>query len=213
MIITIDILKQKVPKEIIPTRLDSVLNLYTNIKTKTESGILVYNTNPDTWNCLYPFYEINHKFTLNDYKIENENPTYEELIKEYQKIYKKVYEEQQGFTKETRINILKEEYKNTFNLSDVTINDSLTSFYELKYSKSQKVWTLYYFENYIASKIENINDLYNQKLYEQKVLPLSSNINSIDGVELVSNLPFLLSIESNVEKLNNNIINLNEDGD
>lgn len=57
VIITNNILDEKVPIEILPTRLDSAMNLYTNIKVNKKSGILVYNTNPDTWNTLYPFYE------------------------------------------------------------------------------------------------------------------------------------------------------------
>lgn len=48
MIITNNILDEKVPIEILPTRLDSAMNLYTNIKVNKKSGILVYNTNPDT---------------------------------------------------------------------------------------------------------------------------------------------------------------------
>lgn len=103
MIITKEILNQKVPKEKIPTRLDSALNLYTNIKKKKETGILVYNTNPDTWNQLYSFYELNHKFTIDNYHFKKENITYQELIEEYQSVYQKVYEEEKGYTKEKRI--------------------------------------------------------------------------------------------------------------
>lgn len=64
MIVTKDIFEQKVPKEMIPTRLDSAMNLYTNVSYKNETGIIVYNTNHTTWNCLYSFYELNHKFTI-----------------------------------------------------------------------------------------------------------------------------------------------------
>ena len=78
MIITKEMLNKNVPKDMMPTRLDSALNLYTNISYKNEKGIILYNTNPDTWNCLYPFYELNHKFTIDNYKFSNENPTYGE---------------------------------------------------------------------------------------------------------------------------------------
>jgi len=206
MIITKEILNEKVPMDKIPTRLDSALNLYTNIKYKTKKGLLLYNSSPSTWNCLYSFYELNHKFTIDNYTFNIENPTYGELIEEYKFVYQKVYEQEKGYTKESRINTLIEEFKNTFNLDNVNISDELEPIFELKYSKSKNVWALYYFENYVANKVDNLDDLLNQSLYEQKILPLDSSINTIDGVDLTSNIPYLLSIESNIEKLNNNLI-------
>lgn len=210
MIITKDILNQKIPKEMIPIRLDSALNLYTNINYKGDTGIIVYNTNPDTWNCLYSFYELNHKFTIDSYNFSISNPTYGEIIEEYKLVYQKVYEQEKGYTKDVRINTLMDEFKKTFNLENVNISDELEPIYELKYSKSKNVWTLYYFENYVASNVDNINDLLSQNLYEQKILPLDSSINKIDEVDITSNIPYMLSIKSNIEKLNNNLIKVEE---
>lgn len=206
MIITKNILDEKVPKEMIPTRLDSAMNLYTNISYEGKTGIIVYNTNPDTWNCLYSFYDLNHKFTIDEYKFDKENITYRELIGEYKKVYKEIYENKNGNIKKKRIQYLINEYKRTFNLKNVHISDELLPIFELKYSKSKNVWTLYYFENYVADIVDNFNDLLNQKLYEQKILPLDSSIKKLDDIDLTSNIPYLLSIESNVEKLNNNLL-------
>lgn len=208
MIIANNILDEKVPKEILPTRLDSAMNLYTNVNINGKSGILVYNTNPDTWNTLYPFYEQNHKFTMDNYKFSKENITYKELIEEYQKVYHKIYEIDNQNTKSTRIKTLLDEYKRTFNLKDVHIEDELLPIFELKYSKRKNVWTLYYFENYVADKIDDLDTLLNQKLYDQKILPLDSNITKLDEIELTSNIPYLLSLESNIEKLKKNIIEI-----
>ena len=209
MIITKNILNDKVPKEMIPTRLDSAMNLYTNVNYNGTTGIIVYNTNPDTWNCLYSFYELNHKFTIDNYNFNKQDITYKELIEEFKKVYENVYEKEKGNTKEVRKQTLIDEYKRTFNLNEVNISDELLPIFELKYSKSKNVWTLYYFENYIADYVNNLNNLINQKLYEQKILPLNSSIKEIDGTELASNIPYLLSIDSNVELLNKNIININ----
>ncbi len=209
MIITKNRLDEKVPKEMIPTRLDSALNLYTNINYENNSGILVYNINPTTWNCLYSFYEMNHKFTMDYYQFKKEDLTYRELIEEFEQVYKKVYEEEQGKIKNTRKQILIDEYKKTFHLKDVQIGDELLPTYELKYSKSKNVWTLYYFENYVASKIESFGDLWNQKVYEQKICPLDSTIKEIEEVELASNIPYLFSLPSNIEKLKQNLITKN----
>ena len=76
----------------------------------------------------------------------------------------------------------------------------------LKYSKSKNVWTLYYFENYVADKIDDLDTLLNQKIYDQKILPLDPNIKELDGVELTSNIPYLLSLQQNIEKLKSNVI-------
>lgn len=208
MIITNNILDEKVPIEILPTRLDSAMNLYTNIKVNKKSGILVYNTNPDTWNTLYPFYEQNHKFTIDNYKFSKENITYRELLEEYQKVYHKIYEIDNQNTKSVRIKTLIEEYKKTFNLKAAHIGEELLPIFELKYSKSKNVWTLYYFENYVVDKIDDLDTLLNQKLYDQKILPLDSNITKLDGVELTSNIPYLLSLKQNIEKLKKNIIEM-----
>ncbi len=206
MIITKDILNDKVPSDMLPTRLDSALNLYINIKTKEETGIIVYNTNPSTWNCLYPFYELNHKFTLNNYTCKKDDITYGELIEEYNKIYKKIYEKEQGYVKDIRIKTLIDEYKKTFNLKSVNISAELSPIYELKYSKSQNVWTLYYFENYVVDKVNDINILLSQDLYEQKILKLDSSIEEVGGTPLTTNIPYILSVESNIEILNTNLI-------
>lgn len=206
MIITKEILNEKVPKEMIPTRLDSAINLYTNVYQNGESGIIVYNVFPATWNCLYPFYELNHKFTIDEYKFEKQDITYKELIEEYKKVYEKKYEKESGFIKNKRIQILMDEYKKTFSLKDVKISDELLPIFELKYSKSKNVWTLYYLENYVASSVDSLDNLLNQQRYEQKIVSLDATINQIDGIDLVSNVPYLLSIESNVETLNKNLI-------
>ena len=58
--------------------------------------------------------------------------------------------------------------------------------FELKFSKSKNVWTLYYFENYVANKVDNINDLLGQNLYEQKILPLDSSLTNIEGINNLS---------------------------
>ena len=209
MIITKDILNEKVPKEMLPIRLDNAMNLYTNVCYKNESGIVVYNTNPGTWDCLYPFYELDHKFTIDNYKFSKEDITYKELIEEYQKVYKEIYEKERGYTKNIRKQILIDEYKKTFRLNDVHIADELLPIFELKYSKSKKVWTLYYFENYVADRVNKLEDLLNQELYEQRILPLDPSIKQIDDIDLVSNIPYLLSIVSNLDKLKKYLINSN----
>ena len=201
MIITENILDEKVPKEFIPTRLDSAMNLYTNVSFNGENGILLYNTNPDTWNCLYSFYELNHKFTIDNYAFEKDDITYRELIDEYKRVFNEIHEKENGNVKEKRIEILSDEFIRTFGLNKVTIKEELTPIYELKYSKSKNVWTLYYFENYVAGNVDPLDKLLKQEKKKKKILPLDFKEKEIDGIEIVSNIQYLLSIEENIEKL------------
>lgn len=207
MIITEDILDKQVPIDVMPTRLDSAMNLYTNINYDGQTGIIVYNINPSTWNCLYSFYELNHKFTIDNYSF-NKDITYRELIKEYGKMYKEIYEYKNGNTKEKRIKILSEEFIKTFGLNEVRIQDELKPIFELKFSKSKNVWTLYYFENYVASHVDSLEKLLNQNLYEQKILPIDYNTKKIDGLEITTNILYLLSLQENREKLKDNTLKL-----
>ncbi len=201
MIITKEMLNEKVPSNMFPTRLDSAMNLYTYINNK---GLVLYNVNPGTWNCLYPFFELNHKFTINNYNFENTDITYKELILEYQKQYNLIHEIKNGYTKEKRKDILLSEYKKTFNLDLATIIDELESFYELKYSKSMNVWTLYYFENYVVNKVDDLNVLLSQKLYQQEFIPLDYKFDKINNTSIVENTLYLISNDENTKLLEKN---------
>lgn len=76
-------------------------------------------------------------------------------------------------------------------MSGTKIKEKLYSHYELKYSKSKNVYTLYYLESYIASDIDNIDKLLNQQVYEQGLLnlekyPVEKVINGIKVVDSIS---------------------------
>lgn len=189
MIITKDMLNQKVPKEMIPSRLDSATDLY----TYTEKGLIVYNIKPDTWNVLYPFFQQENKFTVDDYEIENKNITFKELIEIYEKIYHHYYEIELGFNEEKRKDVLIEEFNKEFDVSGTKISQKLDSHYELKYSKSKNVYTLYYLESYIVSEIDDVNKLLEQKVYAQELLDLNNYpvAREINGIKLVDSISIL----------------------
>lgn len=196
MIITKDMLNQKVPREMFPNRLDSATDLY----TYTDKGLVLYNIKPTTWNVLYPFFQQNNKFTMNDFNIENKDITYKELIDVYNDIYTTEYEIEKGFNEEKRKQVLVEEFNEIFGVNGTTISKKLDSHYELKYSKSQNVYTLYYLESYIANEVNNIDKLLNQKVYQQEFLSLKEYPipKEINGVKLVDSLSLL----NDQEKLN-----------
>lgn len=188
MIITKNMLNQKVPSDMFPTRLDSATDLY----TYTETGLILYNIKPDTWNVLYPFFEQENKFTLDSFESENKDITYQELIDLYNEIYNEEYVIKRGFNEKKRKQALLDEFNKTFGVSGTKINSKLDSHYELKYSKSKNVYTLYYLESYVLSEINDIDELLSQKVFEQEMLDLDKTIpEEINGIKLVDSLSLL----------------------
>lgn len=189
MIITQEMLKKKVPTEMLPSRLDSATDLYTN----TKRGLILYNILPDSWNALYPFFQQKNKFTIDSYEIETKEITFQELIDLYNVIYNNEYVIKRGFNEEKRKQVLIQEFNETFDVSGTKINKKLDSHYELKYSKSKNVYTLYYLESYIVSEIDDIEKLLNQKVYKQELLDLDKTpiVKEINGVKLVDSLSML----------------------
>lgn len=179
-----------------PSRLDSATDLYTN----TKHGLILYNILPDTWNALYPFFQQKNKFTIDSYEIETKEITFQELIDLYNEIYNNEYVIKRGFNEEKRKQVLIQEFNETFNVSGTRINKKLDSHYELKYSKSKNVYTLYYLESYIVSEIDDIDKLLNQKVYKQELLNLDKTpiVKEINGVKLVDSLSML----DDADKLN-----------
>lgn len=203
MIITKNMLNEKVPLEMIPTRLDSATDLY----TYTKNGLLLYNINPNTWNVLYPFFQQANKFTIDSYEIENKNITYKDLIEIYNNVYNTEYVAKRGFDENTRKQVLIDEFNKTFGVSGTKISDKLDSHYELKYSKSKNVYTLYYLESYIANNIDDVDKLLNQKVYEQEILslnkyPLDKEINGIKVVDSI----VLLDDKTKLDLVKKNIL-------
>ncbi len=207
MIITRNILNQKVPREMFPTRLDSATDLY----TYTDKGLVLYNIKPTTWNVLYPFFQQNNKFTVNDFNVENKDITYQELIDIYNDIYTKKYEIENGFHEEKRKQVLVEEFNETFGVDGTIISEKLDSHYELKFSKSQNVYTLYYLESYVANEINDIDKLLKQQVYQQEFLNLEEYPipKEINGVKLVDSL-FILDDKEKLEILKSNKIGIIE---
>ena len=203
MIITKNMLNEKVPLEMIPTRLDSATDLY----TYTKNGLLLYNINPNTWNVLYPFFQQANKFTIDSYEIENKNITYKDLIEIYNNVYNTEYVAKRGFDENTRKQVLIDEFNKTFGVSGTKISDKLDSHYELKYSKSKNVYTLYYLESYIANNIDDVDKLLNQKVYEQEILSLNKYPvdKEINGIKVVYSI-VLLDDKTKLDLVKKNIL-------
>jgi hypothetical protein len=130
---------------------------------------------------------------LDNFKVLNDDLTFRELINLYVDIYHKYYELELGFDEKKRKLILTQEFNETLGVSGTKISEKLDSHYELKFSKSKNVYTLYYLESYIASYIDDVDILLNQKVYSQELLDLSQYPISkeVNGVKLVDSLSIL----------------------
>ena len=90
----------------------------------------------------------------------------------------------------------------------MSVGEELSPIFELKFSKSKNVWTLYYFENYVADNVDSLQKLLHQTIYEQKILPLAPGLTEVDGTEIGSNVQYLLTIEDDIKKLKRNLLEL-----
>lgn len=203
MIITKNMLNEKVPLEMIPTRLDSATDLY----TYTKHGLILYNINPNTWNVLYPFFQQTNKFTIDSYEIENNDITYKDLIEIYNNVYNNEYVVKRGFNENKRKRVLIDEFNKTFGVGGTTISAKLDSHYELKYSKSKNVYTLYYLESYIANNVDDIDKLLNQNVYKQEILNLNKYPveKEVNGIKVVDSLA-LLDDKTKLDLVKKNIL-------
>lgn len=83
----------------------------------------------------------------------------------------------------------------------------MDSHYELKYSKSKNVYTLYYLESYIANNIDDVDKLLNQKVYEQEILSLNKYPvdKEINGIKVIDSLA-LLDDKTKLDLVKKNIL-------
>lgn len=188
----------KVPKEKMPTRLDSATNIIASVKG-SRNGIILYNIMPE-WNCLTGFYARSGKFTVPDFSIEQKDLTFADLIYIYDREFTKTHIDANGYDLEKRKQVAVDEYSELFGVNNVELGDELSVQYELKFSKSQYVWTLYRIESFALAKVDSIENLLNQKVYKQEIVPFGTD-NIINGVEILGNVFELIRDESNINIL------------
>lgn len=122
-------------------------------------------------------------------------------------MYNTEYVAKRGFDENTRKQVLIDEFNKTFGVSGTKISDKLDSHYELKYSKSKNVYTLYYLESYIANNIDDVDKLLNQKVYEQEILSLNKYPvdKEINGIKVIDSLA-LLDDKTKLDLVKKNIL-------
>jgi hypothetical protein len=148
---------------------------------------------------------MNHKFTIDKYQFKD-NITYKELIEEYNKqfdIYEKVY------SKTKRKNILLESFKKLYGMDYASIQMEIEPMYEIKYSKSKNVYTIYRMESYILSKVSDNIKLLSQNQYVQSIMPYDVN-EKWQEIKIATNMAYILRDRNNINTFKNNEILIEE---
>jgi|GEM_PF-2131374 len=198
------IYKEKVPNEVLPRRLVGTSCLYIAVKTDKQEGVIVYNINPKIWNVWSPFFETTNQFIINDFEYK-EYINFEQLIDIYNKEYSK-YEA--NHSKGKRTELLLNAFKKLLNIEIAKVDIELETVYEIKYSKSMNVYTIYRIENFVINSISSSDKakLFNQKQYEHAILPYGCH--ECRGIKIATNMEWLLENDTNVSILKQNQVDL-----
>jgi hypothetical protein len=198
--ILIDALKLKnngaIPNDVIPKRYAIATNILCVLKTTNGAGFLLLNSEPEISNTWYPFYT-----TINAFHTFEENQ-YKSLVDEFsEKIISDV--------ERNRISDTTKKFSEMFGCGEVLTENMNRNEYWLKYSKSKNVWTIYLFEFYVISFIENKNEILSRLDSVKTLLPLDEislektlEVGKVNNVPIVENIRLLLKEQANLSLLN-----------
>ena len=195
IIITDELLEQPVPKEYLPSRVTSATSLYIYVEKGEEQGLLLYYINP-TWNQWYPFHLINSTFMQDNLKFA-EGITYKELIMEFEKLFQQSEKE---YSFQMRKQELLEQFQELYQRTDGEIGRELKPIYELKYSVSQGVYTMYKQEGVVLTNVKYPQALFWKVKYPMTVLPLTCP-SLVLSIPVVTNVKAVLEVKDNYELL------------
>ena len=177
--VTNDIIQNNIPAYIRVQRHIAIISFYLVVKKDNQNFLVTYDIKPE-WQMWYPFYYNPKGKAVNHFSSAR---TYSSLIKENNE-YVKI-----DITKSIlkAINYYKEIIGNVEFLIEPLNNGFLE--YELKYSKSTKMYTMYRFYNFVITEISNIKIPLNPAKFNCKLINLnevSSTLNLIsDAREIV----------------------------
>ncbi|MCX8074198.1 MAG: hypothetical protein N2749_01245 [Clostridia bacterium] len=203
IIITEDILKNEIPEEISPRNLDSATNLLVNVRHNGVEGMIVLNPSPDVWKTWYSFYDSKNKYIT---KYDFKSKTYEELIEEYEKIF-----ERNAKAKEKRIECAKNVFGDLYKVSDLHVieSDKIKPIYQLRYSKTSNMWTIYKIEFFIVTKVDNKYNLMEQRSIEQTILPFKYDVDTLlNGLPITDSIKLVLKDLEQLSELKKYIIEI-----
>jgi len=181
MIINENNIDEKIPSHIKVERFDMAINFYEFFNKKGKLLLKTYDYNP-VWNSWYPFYDDQNKEPI---FYDSKAKTYTELINEYESFYKINLEEKILLAKQRYFEITGEECQRIKPAKTFIL-------WELKYSQTAKVYTLYKLFNYIVDGANGQITIKNIcKSMKCKVFDINSG--SFDG--LVENAQYFINKE------------------
>jgi len=156
--------------KMIPSRFDMAVNFHCCVEKNNEYFVVGFYYNP-AWNVFYPFYDDVNKTPV--VKQANSS-TFSELATECDTVLNVDVNEKLQFALNR--------FKEIFGCNCKVKQSNNFEMYELKYSKTANIYTVYKLFNYIIYDIDDA-----QKLFASKLKAKLFNIQKLKNVDLISN--------------------------
>lgn len=155
-----------------PSRFDMAISFYCVLKKAGEYYLATYFYNPK-WNLFYPFYDDVNKTPVLKQSIAN---TYKDLVNEINKVM--------DVNETEKLNLALSRYKELIGTNCNVIKSPVNfNMYELKYSKTTNVYTIYKFFNFIITTVDDLQKVITPNNLECKLFKL----NNLDANQVVGN--------------------------
>lgn len=175
-----------------PQRFDMAVNFYCCIKKGCEYFLVTYY-NP-AWNFFYPFYDDINKQPILKKSLSN---TYCDLIKETDKTLEIDLNE--------KLNLAYQRFFEIFECNCKTKQSKIGELYEMKFSKTANLYTIYKLYNFIITETDDIEKMLNPKNLKCNLMP----IESLETEKVIPNASWFCSMA--IEELKENAIQLNRE--
>lgn len=162
--ITNDLLNKRVENK--PSRFDMAINFYCCVKMAGKYFLVAYYYNP-AWNLFYPFYDDVNKTPILK---ESRAKTYGELIKEANEIIKIDLNE--------KLKLAQGRFVELVGCGCKVKPSKTKELFELKYSKTANLFTIYKLYNFIITEVDNVDTMLNPKNLKCELFELDSLENS-----------------------------------
>ena len=174
-IIKQNMVNQKVPYVV--SRFDMAINFYCIIKKNNKFYLVTYYYNPD-WDLYYPFYDDKNKTPQN---YPSKAKKYSNLIKESDAFFN---------DPEKYLKLAQKRFKELIGCScDVIPSTENYILYEVKYSKTANVHTIYKLFNYIITDVDDANKM----LYKSLLPSCLFDIDHLDENKVVGNAVYFVN--------------------
>ena len=135
-----------------PSRFDMAVNFHCCVKKSNKYYVLGFYYNP-IWNVYYPFYDDVNKTPV---LVKSKAKTYSELAKECGEVL--------NVNLSDKLNLAYSRFKEIFGCGCKVKKSDNFEMFELKFSKTTNLYTVYKLFNYIITDVEDISKLLNSKL-------------------------------------------------